>query len=268
MRKLTFLLLLTTGCTLNDKNQRPNMMATKVGHQFQSSDGWLKGNPQWHANSPGKPYSISLDNGMNYQNQPTLRFEMRKGDAWIGPKGSKTYRNELIPSDFPPPKSIRYYGCNIFIPKDFPIEDNRLVLMQWWSQAKTEMGEKGKSPSLALRYTKGTISATIRHSDVRVVTEPDNVPQKRIFESQLLKKGQWNHFIFQVRWSFKDDGFVKIWWNKKLVTDYRGPIGYDDDQGPLFKFGMYRDDSPKTYIAYFNNCREAKDLSAIIFTQK
>ena len=155
-------------------------MTTKVGKIIKSrADGWLEKLSDWYVNFPGKPYSIQIDSEMKYHGEPVLRFEMRKGDSWIGPKGSRTFRDELVPAGFPPIGSDRFYACSIFVPQEFPMENNRLVLLQWWPQTKTELGEVGRSPSLALRYVDGTLSVTIQHSDLHVVKDANRVPEEK-----------------------------------------------------------------------------------------
>ncbi|RYZ67177.1 MAG: hypothetical protein EOP09_11470 [Proteobacteria bacterium] len=234
---------------------RPNVLATLVGSTLPSSSGWLQSLPTWHINSPLNEYSIRVITQFQNRESPTLRFEMREGDTWTGPQGSRTFRNELIPGTFPNVGGMREYSCSIFLPSDFPIEDNRLVLMQWWPQAKTELGEEGRSPSLALRFVNGEVSATIRHSPLRVIRDPDQVAKVGLFRRHL-QLGTWQTFKFRARWSHRDDGLVQAWLNGELLADYHGPVGYSDDQGPLFKFGMYRNDSKSTYVAYFSDCSE------------
>ena len=48
---------------------------------------------------------------------------------------------------------------------------------------------------------------------------------------------------------------MNIWWNGRQIVRYSGPVGYHDDFGPYFKFGLYRDDSDQTYVAYFSRVR-------------
>ena len=61
--------------------------------------------------------------------------------------------------------------------------------------------------------------------------------------------------MIQAKWSCKDNGFVNIWWNGKQIVEYSGPVGYDMELAPQFKFGLYRDATEKTYIAYFNQVK-------------
>jgi len=46
-----------------------------------------------------------------------------------------------------------------------------------------------------------------------------------------------------------------MWRNGKRVLNYRGPGGYNDDEGPFFKYGIYRNDVPETYVIYFDEYR-------------
>ncbi len=230
-------------------------------HTHHSS--WVDSWSSWEENSPAKPYSVQVDKKITHGSSPSIRFELRQGEGWRGKKGTYTYRSELEPGPFPPIRSTQWYGCSIYLPKDFPIEDNRLVLLQWWPKTKTELGEVGRSPSLALRYRNGKLSVTIRHSDLHVVKDPDSVPAETLFETNKFELGQWNDFIFQATWSHKEDGLVNVWWNKNQIVKYNGPVGYDDEVGPVFRFGLYRDDTPQTYVAYFSNCRQGTSFDEV-----
>ena len=230
--------------------------------QLNDQSNWLTHFDQWDVVSPNKNYSIQRDEVIDEKNEPSLRFELRKGDGWINKAGELSYRAEVIPGDYPALDSIQWYGCDLRLPSDFPIENNRLVLMQWWPKTKKELGEVGRSPSLALRFVDGKLYATVRSSELRVIKDPDSVKAKTIFETTKMPLGIWNKFIFQVKWSYKK-GFVKIWWNDHQVANHEGPVGYNDDIGPIFKFGMYRDDSDKTYIAHFAQCSQGDSLEAI-----
>jgi hypothetical protein len=268
MKIILFLIiiLLALSCTSKATFKRPNISQKIVGNALPSSAGWHENVQNWRFNWPGKPHNLKIDESMTYKGEPTLRMELRQGEVWTGSSGSQTYRMEMMPSEkFAPLDSTRFYSCNILLPRDFPIEDNRLVLMQWWPQTKSELGEVGRSPSLSLRFGDGFLTATVRHSDLHVVTDAEAVPREKIFKTNKFKLGIWHQFVFQAHWSIKDDGFVKMWWNGKQVADYKGPVGYDDEQGPIFKFGMYRDDTLKTYVAYFNDCHEGASLEEVHF---
>jgi hypothetical protein len=209
---------------------------------------------EWGRQSPGKSYSIQsapLDGSA----EAALRFELRKGEHYSDLFGKTSFRAEVNARDFPPPGSIRWYAFSLLIPGDFPIEDNRLVLAQWHGADKKYLGEAPRSPCLAFRYSKACLSITLNSCADRIVRDPKAVQSKTLFRAEGFPRGAWNDFMIQAKWSCKDDGFVNVWWNGRQVVHYAGPVGYHDDFGPYFKFGLYRDDSDPTYVVYFNHVR-------------
>lgn len=224
------------GCQTAPTNLEPNW--------FQSS---------WQFESPEKTYSHAWSNDPA-GNSKVIRFEIRNGEAWDN-DSRKSFRSEVSTNYFPKLNSLCIYDFDIYLPADFPIENNRLVLAQWWAKTKKHLGEVARSPSVALRFVNGKFYVTIRHSDKRVITQPDAVSETQIYKNNNWKLGAWTHFNLKVFWSYKETGRVVLKINNNEVANYAGPVGYNDDQAPQFRFGIYRDDSPKTYVAYFRDVK-------------
>ena len=180
---------------------------------------------------------------------------MRKREHYSDLFGKSSFRSEVNARDFPPMGSVRWYAFSLLVPEDFPIEDNRLVLAQWHGADKKYLGELPRSPSMSFRYSNSSFSITICHSADRIVRDPKAVLSKSLFKTEQFPRNAWNDFVIEARWSCQSDGFVNVWWNGRQVVRYSGPVGYNDDFGPYFKFGLYRDDSDKTYAVYFNRVR-------------
>jgi hypothetical protein len=223
---------------------------------------WLSNTDKWDYNSAGKTYSIQRVTVPRRHLADSLRFQVRPGDHWTH-RGTKSSRAEVTTEKYVPINSTQWYGFSVLLPDNFPIEDNRLVLAQWWSKPKRKLGEISRSPALALRYRDDRLFVTVRHSHMRVVTSDDETESTEIFETGEFKRGKWNDFVFQVKWSHGPDGFVNMWWNGKQVASYTGPIGYNDDVGPSTSFGIYRDESPKTYISYVSEYRNGDSYEAV-----
>jgi hypothetical protein len=151
--------------------------------------------------------------------------------------------------------SEQWYGFSEFLPKDFPIENNRLVIAQWWALTKSYLGEVHRSPILHLRFGDGKLQILLRRYLERVVRVDENYQQTELYEVHPLALGVWHDFIFHIKWSPNNDGFIEAWMNGKQVIHFRGPTENQDDVGPVFKFGLYRDDSPKTYVSFVSNYR-------------
>ena len=231
-----------------------------------SNGGWLtRFGSKWVLKCPAKPWSIQRVSQPALLGEDSLRFELRKGDDWANRGGSRTFRSEVDTDEYPPMKSVRWYRLDLYLPPDFPIENNRLVLAQWHGEDKTYLGEVGRSPVLAFRYRSGRFSITLRHSAERVVRDPDAVPSTELFGTNSFPLNEWNDFVVQAKWSWQEDGFINVWWQGKLVVQYHGPVGYNDDVGPYLTFGIYRDDSDKTYVTYVNQVRSGSKPEDVRF---
>lgn len=193
-------------------------------------------------------WAISLDTSIVRSGKSSVKFEVRKGDYRINKKGEKSSRAELS-TETPVNIGQEYqYIFSIYIPKDFPIEDNRLVIGQWW--APSDPGEINRSPAMALRFRNGKFYISIRTSNEKIMTSEGK--EIILYETNKLALGQWNDFTFKVKWSSKNDGLVNAWLNKDQIIKYNGPVGYNDNQDPYFQFGIYRDETPYTYVIYFD----------------
>jgi len=216
----------------------------------------------WRVMSPGKPYSITRSEVARHSGGSSIRFELRGGEAWNA-EVDPSFRSEISTDEYVAKNSVQWYGFSLLIPQDFPIETNRCVIGQWHDKAKTQLGEPDKSPEIAHRFSNGRFYVTARHSTERIVSDPDAVPQEVLFETTHFPLGQWNDFVYQIKWSYHRNGFVNAWLNGKQIINYHGPVGYDDDIGPVFNFGIYRDETDKTYVVYFDQYRRGNSFAEV-----
>lgn len=202
--------------------------------------------------SPGKSYSINAITDSVNKGQ-LLRFELRNNEYWTDITGDHTFRSEIDTKDKPSMGSEKWYRFSISLPEDFPIEDNRLVLAQWHGADKWWLGEHNRTPVLAFRYRNGEFNIRLMHSVKRIIKDVDNVPSEKLFKTKNFPLNEWHDFIIQARWTYKNDGLINIWWNNVQIVNYKGPVGYNDNIGPHFQFGIYRDSTSKTYVSYMKN---------------
>ncbi|MCB9091001.1 MAG: heparin lyase I family protein [Halobacteriovoraceae bacterium] len=211
-----------------------------------------KGFDDLHPTSHKNPWAFVLDSSVVRSGKKSVRFEVRKGDYRFSKRGKKSSRAELATEK---PISIGqeyWFSFSLFIPANFPIEDNRLVLGQWWSEP--DEGENfDRSPPMAFRYRNGMFYISLRASAEKIMKE--NGKEIILFETKKYPTGKWVDFIFNIKWSYRGDGFVDAWMNENKIIKYSGPTGYNDDKGPSFQFGIYRDETEKTYVVYFDDIR-------------
>lgn len=223
---------------------------------IESQSSWLQPlQAEWGLQSPGALHSVSVTREHTYLDADSLRFELRANEFYQDLFGKRSLRSEVNARDFPAMGSCRRYRFSILLPHDFPVEDNRLVLAQWHGADKKYLGERSRSPCLALRYASGRFFITLVHCTLRILKDSSEANSMVLYETQHFPHEQWHHFEVEAKWSYKDDGHVGIWWNGTKIVNYEGPVGYNDDFGPYFKFGIYRDATPETYQVYFSEVK-------------
>lgn len=209
----------------------------------------------WPQQSAGKPWSIQFVTDNVRAGKQAVRFEVRKGDAYVS-RRKASFRAELDGRNvFKAKMGEEYwYGFSMFMPIDFPVHANRLVIGQWHATHDVETDEVKRSPVLSQRYSNGIFYVKVRHSSDKVQTSNDG-EKDTLYKTNSFEKSVWHDFIYHIKWSYKDDGFVEMWLDGNRVINYRGPVGYNDDEGPFFKYGIYRNDVPETYVIFFDEFR-------------
>lgn len=48
---------------------------------------------------------------------------------------------------------------------------------------------------------------------------------------------------------------IQAWRYGTQIVNYSGPVGYQNTQGPYFKFGKYRELSPEKIVVHYSNIK-------------
>jgi len=163
----------------------------------------------------------------------SMRFELRDGDC-----------NDPPPPNWNDCKSDRerfelsgrgmfdgeegWYAWSIFIPKEFvDIEMGSLNIGQF----NLEPGEY-PDPCCTLLFNKKNsgyvLDSELQEAYLNLDLSPDEI------------SGNWSDFLINFKWSKKNDGFIKLWLNNKLVYEYSGQTLTKNTKNTYFKFGIYR----------------------------
>ncbi len=221
---------------------------------FETGDftGWMQ--------ELARPYSGQVVTETVRCGDYAARFEIREGDVQPLVIGYRAELHELL-FYVAPMGSEQWYGFSTYIPPDWPELNNRTVISQF--HATPDPGEVWRSPPLAVRYTDGNLTVDCRTSAEPIQDANDGQVVELYTHPGSFQKGIWHDWIFHVRWSYENVGFVEAWLDGDQVIDYQGPIGYNDFLGVWFKWGIYRDDHPVTQVLYHDEYRRGNSYDEV-----
>ena len=195
------------------------------------------------------PHSASVVSHPVRRGNYAVRFELRDGDDT-----GDGVRAELKESYHAPLNRDIWNSFSTLVPNDFPMLSRPSVISQW--HAEEDAGEEAaaRSPVLAHRFDGRLFLVDIRFSNEKTQKANDGVP-KVLFEQKDFAREVWHDFAYRVRWSYREDGLVQGWLDGKQIIDYSGPVGYNDDSGPYFKFGIYHHSGGRPIVIYHDEYR-------------
>ena len=162
----------------------------------------------------------------------SMRFELRDGDCnnppppnWNDCKGDRE-RFEITGADMFAGEQ-GWHAWSIFLPSDFVDIMNPALLDLAQFSIETA---KDSDPCCTLLFKK-TKNGFVLDSELQNrAWVPLGSPQEQT----------WSDFLVNYKWSKKDDGFIKLWLNNKLVYEYTGQTITKNTEYVYLKFGIYR----------------------------
>ena len=115
----------------------------------------------------------------------------------------------------------RWYGYYLFVPNNYPLDDEYLkpYINQFFGFDKNTRG--GHAPSISGSIVYGNL----------------NINGTKIIDKENLK-GKWHKIEYHIKWSIKDDGFIKIYHNEKLKGNRDNIVTMYKDY-MFVKYGIY-----------------------------
>jgi len=202
------------------------------------------------------PGAFSTQSTVVRSGRGAARMTVRANDRYeaASDNGAASERDELMeaPRFWSQTGRTYDYSFSLYLPRDFPIVDTRLVIAQWKQLCEWPGGCRPDNPVLAVRYVGGVLSIT-RKTDAGEVTT---------YKSQGEMRGRWLDFRFVTRFSQKDDGAIDGWLNGERIVQYRGVTAYCAARGYpahgffYFKMGLYRDLMRQPMTIYMDDFRK------------
>ncbi|MFE8602465.1 heparin lyase I family protein [Archangium violaceum] len=156
-----------------------------------------------------------------FQGRYALEATVRQGDDPINSSGN---RNELVYQGYEKEGSEYYYRWQVLFPRDYPSAKTWQVFTQWHHN-----GCCGSPP----------VEFFVYGEELRLTLTNSVTPWKT-----ALVRGQWQDFIFHVKWSSDPSvGFIELWHNgQRVLSRYAYATMYPGD-GIYLKLGLYRSDT-------------------------
>lgn len=145
----------------------------------------------------------------------------------------------------PPLHKEVWYGWSLRVDKNTNSNGNRRLIVSQLHhhQAENRPNQWSQTGSFIIRHDASTNTFTLKHGY-------QSSPKKRKDNYVTLGKTkykQWYDFVVHAKWTWRNDGFLKIWMDGKLVYQKKGSTYFDygsKTKGPYFKAGAYTDKRP------------------------
>jgi hypothetical protein len=207
--------------------------------------------------------AVTISTDVARKGKSSARFEFAKTDV-LNYEGY--VRAELRQEN--EAESERWYGFSNFLPADFESDPLSEIIAQWHEVPDWSLGEEWRSPpvSLAIKEDRYYIKILWAAAEVNTNKTKDGETE---FDLGPVDKNKWNDWVFHIKFSYKADGILEVWKNKKKVLEHFGPNSFNDQHYPYFKIGIYKwgwkgwaDHSPEAKrVLYYDEVRIGNENS-------
>ena len=185
------------------------------------------------------PGAVQTEHNVVRSGNSALAITVRSHDRYeaASDTGAATERDELMESWWLYARTGRIYAYSfsLFLPKEIPQTQERLVIAQW-RQLCERRRCRPDYPILAIRLENARLRITRR----------DEHGSEVLYEGSEDARGRWLDFRFVAKFDFKD-GSVDATLDGQTIVRYRGPTVFQPARGypahglVYFKTGLYRD---------------------------
>ncbi len=249
---LLFSLILLSGCTSSAYSELhcPVSKAKKSPQQSRFSDFS-------HINDWGHHFSYThsariISDPIDPDNK-VLRMEIRQGDTYRTYTGDR-HRAEVYETYKAVFNQPIHYSFRVYVPEEWQFADVRSLIAQWHATPDKHLGEISRSPNLGIELHNNRFLIRGQTSNEVVNTHnKQGMHRYKYYESEPIKRNHWYKFDIFANWSHEDNGALIILIDDQEIVNFSGATSYYDCVGPYFKMGVYRDDTPETFVIYLDD---------------
>jgi hypothetical protein len=188
----------------------------------------------------------------------SIRFEVRPGDCSAGRHGwddceRDRERSELKQIGYQFAGETWWFGFSMYVP-----EPHRNIWPAKLSFA--QFHQEGARPAIMLQNHRGGLWLDIHGAEKTIRLIP-------LIAADGFA-GRWHDVKLHIRWSAKEDGFIRAYVGTDKVADYRGATM--SAQKVYFKFGLYRSHPSRNaetantvHSVYFDKVMRARSRSGL-----
>ena len=195
----------------------------------------MQGEPQ----SAEKPYSIALEGDV-------LRLEARQGDRRQKPSEIK---REIERSEVSFPANPFAFGKTYHLVFDMLFESGEPALARndkfFQIHNVKDRGEVDLGPAFAMQLERDRMRMVVRW-DANAKSTGRGEDHWVFEDNAKIQRDRWYAFDITIRFDPFGKGLVTVRRDGVQIVNYHGPLGYNDEQPPYFKVGIYRDSQPDT----------------------
>lgn len=175
-------------------------------------------------------YSKTIVSSPVRSGRKAARFELHKG----------TERSEIRQNRVKT-NGEYWYGWSVLIPDDFRRDPSYDIIGQFHDYQGSNNGWWGNAPRHLPLYF------FLQNDDWYLRGTHQKYPNQKMTDTFIknlgaVNKGKWTDFVVNAKWSYKSDGFIKVWQDGKLVFHKTGSVYYNLPSGPYLKIGIYKGD--------------------------
>ncbi len=150
-----------------------------------------------------------------------------------------------------------WYAFSFLLPSDFPIVKTRLVIARWKQSFKDP--SKDRSPMVSLRYIDGKLRVDVARDRGK----------RKVFIEKMDLLNRWVDMVFRIIPEPNEEGLLQAWKDDRQMVDYRGPLGFKDDEDEIyFKLGLYRDHMKEPMRIIYDRFRRGSSFKEVSIPRK
>jgi len=183
-----------------------------------------------------------------------LRFEVRQGDtaAWDKSHNHPAERTEIAGfNSKEPTDSDLWFSMDLMVEPGAKVTSRWVVLGQL--HPTEDPGQAGPSPAWAQELNAEDVFRIVIRAKAETPLRRSPAPQV-LFVDPEFKRGATYHLVYRLRYSMTQGG-LDAWRDGIQIVHYSGPVGYINQNGPYFKFGIYREPAAETLAVHYKNLR-------------